>query len=34
MADARAVTVAAEGFVAFVWFGWGQASVPSWSIGT
>jgi hypothetical protein len=26
----RGVTVAVEGFSAFVWFGWGQAAPPSW----
>lgn len=26
----RGVTVAVEGFFAFVWFGWGQAAAPSW----
>ena len=26
----RGVTVAVEGFFAFVWFGWGQAAPPSW----
>jgi len=26
----RGVTVAVEGFFAFVWFGWGQAATPSW----
>jgi len=28
----RGVTVAVEGFFAFVWFGWGQASAPSWLV--
>jgi hypothetical protein len=28
----RGVTVAVEGFFAFVWFGWGQADAPSWQI--
>ena len=26
----RGVTVAIEGFFAFVWFGWGMAAAPSW----
>src|SRR4029077_13022930 len=26
------VTVAVEGFFAFVWFGWGQAAPPSWLV--
>jgi hypothetical protein len=29
----RGVTVAVEGFFAFVWFGWGQAAPPSWLLG-
>lgn len=29
---ARAVTIAVEGFFTFVWFGWGQASAPSWLV--
>jgi hypothetical protein len=29
---ARAVTIAVEGFFAFVWFGWGQAAAPSWLV--
>lgn len=28
----RGVTVAVEGFFAFVWFGWGQADAPSWLV--
>ena len=28
----RGVTVAVEGFFAFVWFGWGQAAPPSWLV--
>ena len=28
----RGVTVAVEGFFAFVWFGWGQAAAPSWLV--
>src|SRR5215469_16913822 len=28
----RGVTVAVDGFFAFVWFGWGQASAPSWLV--
>jgi hypothetical protein len=28
----RGVTVAIEGFFAFVWFGWGQAAAPSWLV--
>ena len=28
----RGVTVAVEGFFAFVWFGWGQAPPPSWLV--
>src|SRR5215475_13526937 len=28
----RGVTVAVEGFFAFVWFGWGQANAPSWLV--
>jgi hypothetical protein len=28
----RGVTVALEGFFAFVWFGWGQAAAPSWLV--
>jgi hypothetical protein len=28
----RGVTVAAEGFFAFVWFGWGQAAAPAWLV--
>jgi len=28
----RGVTVAVDGFFAFVWFGWGQAAAPSWLI--
>ena len=28
----RGVTVAVEGFFAFVWFGWGQATAPTWLV--
>jgi hypothetical protein len=28
----RGVTVAVDGFFAFVWFGWGQAAAPSWLV--
>ena len=28
----RGVTVAIDGFFAFVWFGWGQADAPSWLV--
>jgi hypothetical protein len=28
----RGVTVAVDGFFAFVWFGWGQANTPSWLV--
>ena len=28
----RGVTVAIEGFFAFVWFGWGQAAAPAWLV--
>jgi hypothetical protein len=28
----RGVTVAVDGFFAFVWFGWGQANAPSWLV--
>ena len=28
----RGVTVAVEGFFAFVWFGWGQAAAPAWLV--
>ena len=28
----RGVTVAVDGFFAFVWFGWGQAAPPSWLV--
>jgi len=28
----RGVTVAVEGFFAFVWFGWGQAAAPPWLV--
>jgi hypothetical protein len=28
----RGVTVAVEGFFAFVWFGWGQAAAPTWLV--
>ena len=28
----RGVTLAVEGFFAFVWFGWGQADAPSWPV--
>ncbi len=28
----RGVTVAVDGFFAFVWFGWSQASAPSWLV--
>ena len=28
----RGVTVAVEGFFAFVWFGWGQADAPAWLV--
>lgn len=28
----RGVTVAVDGFFAFVWFGWGQADAPSWLV--
>ena len=28
----RGVTVAIEGFFAFVWFGWGQAAPPPWLV--
>jgi hypothetical protein len=28
----RGVTVAVEGFFAFVWFGWGQAAPPPWLV--
>jgi hypothetical protein len=28
----RGVTVAVEGFFAFVWFGWGQADPPPWLV--
>jgi hypothetical protein len=28
----RGVTVAGEGFFAFVWFGWGQAAAPTWLV--
>jgi hypothetical protein len=30
----RGVTVAVDGFFAFVWFGWGQANAPSWLVIT
>jgi hypothetical protein len=30
----RGVTVAVEGFFAFVWFGWGQAAAPSYTAGS
>jgi hypothetical protein len=30
----RGVTVAVEGFFAFVWFGWGQAAPPSWLVAS
>jgi hypothetical protein len=29
---ARGVTVAVEGFFAFMWFGWGQAAAPAWLV--
>jgi len=28
----RGVTVAVDGFFAFVWFGWGQAAAPPWLV--
>jgi hypothetical protein len=28
----RGVTMAVDGFFAFVWFGWGQANAPSWLV--
>ena len=28
----RGVTVAVDGFFAFVWFGWGQAAAPAWLV--